>query len=270
MNVVILGVGPTGRALARGCSDAGFAITLCGEEANAVLDAVDSLSTPDADGTTDVSGAVASADVVVETRTTDVEAARERLADVEDGAPTDAQLLATVESTAVTTLAVALREPGRLVGLHAAAPLGWDDSIEVVEPEGANEQRVADAESFVERLGWHPLRVRDGPGFLADRLRLAQQVEAIRIYEQGVADPATIDRAMTVADGRDVGPLEMADRQGLETLQTALERLAADLGPRFDPPSTLRERVEEGRLGRQSGEGFYEWEDGHPVRPIDE
>lgn len=270
MDVVILGVGSTARALARACTDHGFAVTLCGADANAVLDAVDALSSPDADGTTDLTGAVDDADAVVETRTAEVDPTRERLADVEDTAPEEAQLLVTVESTAVTSLAVALREPGRLVGLHAAAPTGWDGPIEVIEPEGASEPRVEAAESFVERLGWQPLRVRDGPGFVADRLRLAQQVEAIRALEQGIADPATIDRTMALSDGHDVGPLELADRQGLDTLRAALERLATDLGPHFEPPAPLLDRIEDGRLGKASGGGFYEWEGGQPVTPTDE
>jgi 3-hydroxybutyryl-CoA dehydrogenase len=269
MHVVILGVGPAGRELADACATAGFAITCSGADANAVLDVVDSLPTTDADGTTDVDAAVEAADVVVETRSADVDTTRERLADVEDAAPGDAQLLVVVESTAVTSLAVALRDPERLVGLHTAAATGWGDPIEVVVPEGASEDAVAAAESFVERLGWHPLRVRDAPGLVAERLRAAQQVAAIRALQQGVADPATIDRTVTAADGHDIGPLELADRQGLDTVLETLERLAADLGPEYDPPALLVETVERGKTGRTHGEGFYEWVDGEPERPAE-
>jgi 3-hydroxybutyryl-CoA dehydrogenase len=268
MHVVILGVGPAGRTLADACASAGFTITLSGADANAVLDAVDSLPTTDADGTTDVEAAVEDAAVVVETRLGDVETARERLADVEDAAPTDAQLLVVVESTAVTSLAVALRDPERLVGLHAASPTAWGDPIEVVVPEGAGEDWIAAAESFVEQLGWQLLRVRDAPGLVAERLRAGQQAAAIRALQQGIADLATIDLTMTAADGHDVGPLELADRQGLDTVLETLERLAADLGPQYDPPALLLEKVERGELGRKRGEGFYEWTDGEPERPV--
>jgi len=261
MDVVILGVGPVGRQFAHACTGGGFTVTLCGTDANDVLDAVDSLSSPDADGTTDVGAAVDDADVVVETRSATVETARERLADVEDAAPADAQLLVTVESTAVTSLAVALREPERLVGLHSAAPIEWNGPIEVIVPEGASAQQVEAAESFVESLGWQPLRVQDAPGLVSDRLRLAQQAEAIRAYEHGVADAATIDRTLTVADGHDIGPLELADRQGLDTVLEALERLAEDFGPRYEPPAVLVEKVEAGELGRARGEGFYDWDE---------
>lgn len=261
MDVVILGVGPTGRTFAQACTGDDFTVTLCGADANAVLDAVDSLSAGEADGTTDVEAAVEGATVVVETRSADVDTVRERLASVEDAAPDDAQLLVTVESTSVTSLAVALREPERLVGLHAASPGEWADLLEVVVPEGASELHVDAAESFVERLGWQAVRVHDAPGFVSDRLRLALQAEAIRLYEQGVADAGEIDRTMTVADGHDIGPLELADRQGLDTVLSGLQRLTDDIGPRYEPPELLAELVEAGKLGRARGEGFYDWDE---------
>lgn len=265
MDVTILGVGSAGSQFAHACANGGLSVTVCETDANAVLDTVDSLSAAEADGTTDTRSAVENADVVVETRSdADVERTRERLADVEDWAPEDALLAVVVSTTTVTTLSVALREPERLIGLHSSGPLEVAGPIEVVTVDGTDERAVATAIEFVERLGWRALHVRDGHGFVADRLRLALQAEAIRLYEQGVADPATIDATMTAA-GHETGPLELADRQGLDAVLAALERLAAEVGPRYDPPPALVEKVEAGQLGRGRGQGFYTWEDGHPT-----
>lgn len=270
MDVAILGVDPPGRRYARACAAAGFAVTVCDEDANAVLDAVDSLSSDAADGTTGVRSAVDGADVVVETRSFELDTARERLAEVEDGAPADALLAIVVDTATVTSLSVALRDPYRLVGLHDAAPTGGRGPVEVVVADRTDESTVTDAVRFVEQLGLVPLRVRDGPGFASDRLRLALQAEAMRLYDQGVASPGTIDETMTVADGHDIGPLELADRQGLDTVEAALERLAAELGPQFEPPGVLSEKIDAGELGRARGTGFYRWENGDIVGPSDD
>lgn len=270
MDVAILGVRSLARQYARACTTAGLSVTVCGTDANAVLDTVDSLASDAADGTTDVRSAVDGADVVLETRSSALDSARERLAAIENDAPADALLVVAVDTETVTSLSVALREPYRLVGFHDAAPPGAWGPIEVVVADRTADSTVTEAARFVERLGLIPLRVRDGPGFASDRLRLALQAEAIRLYEQDVADAKTIDELLTVADGHDTGPLELADRQGLDTVYAALERLAAEVGPRFDPPKLLAEKVEAGALGRARGAGFYEWEDGAPVSQRDE
>lgn len=273
MDVAILGVGAVGRQYADACVRGGLTVSFCDSDANTVVDAVESLDAGNdtrIDGTTDVPAAVADVEVVIETRSGDRERARERLAEIEDHAREDALLAITVEDDSMTALGVGLREPDRLVGLHSAAPLGVGDPIEVVVAELTGQDAARAAESFVADLGWTPLRVRDAPGLVSRRLRLSLQAEAIRLYEQGVADPSTIDETMVTADGHDVGPLELTDRQGLDAVLDALESLAEELGPRYDPPRLLREKVAADQLGRESGEGFYDWGDGEPTDPADE
>jgi 3-hydroxybutyryl-CoA dehydrogenase len=273
MDVAILGVEGVGRQYASACTRAGLVVSLCGSDANAVVDAVESLGASGdsrVDGTTDVPAAVTDADAVIETRPGDPETCRKRLAEIEDHAPDDALLAVTVENRSMTSLGVGLREPDRLVGLHSAAPIGVGDPIEVVVAELTGQEAARAAEAFVAELGWAPLRVRDAPGFVSGRLRLALQAEAIRLYEGGVADPSTIDKAMVTADGHDAGPLELSDRQGLDAVLDALETLAETVGSRYDPPQLLREKVAADQLGRESGEGFYEWENGEPTGPADE
>jgi 3-hydroxybutyryl-CoA dehydrogenase len=85
------------------------------------------------------------------------------------------------------------------------------------------------------------------------------------MVEQGVADPAAIDRAMVEGYDFPVGPLELTDRVGLDVRLDILEYLREELGERFRPPALLKRKVRAGKLGRKSGEGFYRWADGERV-----
>jgi 3-hydroxybutyryl-CoA dehydrogenase len=111
--------------------------------------------------------------------------------------------------------------------------------------------------------------VRDTRGFATTRLDLATIAEAVRMVEDGVASIPDIDRALEHGRDHPIGPLGLADRLGLDTVLSALETLAMDLGGRFDPPDLLFEKVADGDLGRQTGVGFYEWENGERVGPAE-
>ena len=102
--------------------------------------------------------------------------------------------------------------------------------------------------------------MRDSPGFATSRLGLALSLEAIRMLEQGVASAADIDRAMCLGYRHPMGPLRLTDLIGLDVRLAIAEHLHRELGTAtFEPPGLLRALVAEGRLGRKSGAGFYEW-----------
>ena len=274
MNVAILGVGPFGQRLAGACADTGLSVAVYGADANDVLDIVDAIGVDDAgahvDGTTDLPGAVGEADVVVETRSASVETTRERLAAVENHAPDDALLAFKADERPVTETAVALQTPGRFVGLHeihgGQAP-AEAVPLEVVRADQTTDDTVETARTFVSDIGWIPLVVGDGPGFVSSRLHLALQAEAIRLLEDGVGDAETIDRTMTLGYSHDLGPLELADRQGLDTVEGALSSLADTLGHRYEPPPLLTQKVEDGDYGKRRGRGFYVWDGDTPTSP---
>lgn len=266
MDVAILGVGTAARRIAGGCADAGFTIAMVGRDANDVLDAIDDLpaSAGDrVDGTTDRASAVEGTDVVVETRTGNVEAARERLAGVEASAPGDALVIAVAGRRPVTAVAVGLREPGRFVGLD----FGGEEPAAVVAADPTAEETVERAVAFLEEIGVTPLELGDAHGSVAGRLELAMQVEAVRLLEAGAGEADAIDRAAVRAHGLDAGPLEAADRRGLDAVAEDLEYLAETVGPRFDPPGTLEEKVAAGDLGTSRGRGFYVWDGDTPTEP---
>jgi 3-hydroxybutyryl-CoA dehydrogenase len=103
--------------------------------------------------------------------------------------------------------------------------------------------------------------VRDSPGFASSRLGVALGLEAIRMLEEGVASAEDIDTAMALGYKHPVGPLRLTDLVGLDVRLGIARHLAATLGPRFEPPALLVEKVQKGELGRKSGRGFHVWRD---------
>ena len=109
-------------------------------------------------------------------------------------------------------------------------------------------------------MGKEPIVVQDSPGFATSRLGVILGLEAMRMVEQGVASPADIDKAMELGYNHPMGPLKLTDLVGLDVRLAIAEHLHRTLGrDTFRPPQILRDLVAEGRLGKKSGRGFYEW-----------
>lgn len=274
MDVAVLGAGQRGRDVTRECVRAGVAVSLWADDVNAVMDCIDALDrelddgavTAMVDGTTGLESAVDSVDLVVDATDRDAESRRDLLADLESAIGAETLVATGDETTSVTVVATGLRAPDRALGLNLIDPPAVT-TVEVVRADQTSDATLDRATAFVETLGATPLVVRDTPGFAATRLELASIVEAIRMLEAGIASAPDIDRA--AGDDDRPGPLARADRRGLDTVLAGLEDLTNRLDGRFDPPGLLRERVADGALGVSTGEGFYVWEGGEPVRAAD-
>ncbi|GAA3929184.1 3-hydroxyacyl-CoA dehydrogenase family protein [Microbacterium soli] len=172
----------------------------------------------------------------------------------------DHAVLATnTSSISVDALADALARPERFLGLHFFNPVPASRLVEVVLGDRTSPDVVSSAREWVTALRKTPVVVRDSPGFASSRLGVMLGLEAIRMLEEGVAEPADIDAAMELGYRHPMGPLRTTDVVGLDVRLGIAEELARELGPRFEPPALLRRMVAEGKLGRKSGEGFYVW-----------
>jgi 3-hydroxybutyryl-CoA dehydrogenase len=180
------------------------------------------------------------------------------LARIADVAP-DAAIGSNTSSLSIDTLAEALPDPGRLVGLHFFNPVPVSDLVEVVVGARTAPVLVERAQQWVAALGKTAITVTDSPGFASSRLGVAIALEAMRMLEEGVASAADIDAAMTLGYRHPVGPLRTTDIVGLDVRLAIAEHLERELGPRFTPPDVLREKVAAGHLGRKTGQGFYSW-----------
>jgi 3-hydroxybutyryl-CoA dehydrogenase len=170
------------------------------------------------------------------------------------------RILATNTSgISIDELAEGVSDPSRFVGLHFFNPVPAIALVEVVLGSATSEQTRRAALELVAEIGKEAIVVADSPGFATSRLGVALGLEAIRMVEEGVAEPADIDRAMVLGYRYPVGPLRLGDIIGHDIRLDIARNLSAVFGERFAPPPLLEKMVSEGRLGKKSGRGFYDW-----------
>ena len=188
------------------------------------------------------------------------DAKRDLLAAAEKVVPPTALLASNTSSLSITDLAGALERPERFLGMHFFNPVPLSALVELVVGAATSPAAVDDARRWVGVLGKESIEVRDSPGFATSRLGVCLGLEAIRMLEEGVASAADIDQGMVLGYRHPMGPLRLTDLVGLDVRLAIAEHLAATLGPRFEPPALLREKVAAGELGKKTGRGFYDWE----------
>jgi len=201
---------------------------------------------------------LAGRDLVVEAVPEDVPLKRSVLATIETVAP-GSWIGTNTSSLSVDDLADGLASPDRLIGLHFFNPVPASDLVEIVVGAKTSAELGDLARSWVAGLGKTAITVTDSPGFASSRLGVAIALEAMRMLEAGVASAADIDTAMTLGYKHPMGPLRTTDVVGLDVRLAIAEHLCRELGPRFEPPAILRDKVIQGELGRKTGRGFYQW-----------
>lgn len=169
-------------------------------------------------------------------------------------------LLATnTSSISIDDLAAGLPRPADFVGMHFFNPVWSLPLVEVVRGAASSDGAVARARAHAEAIGKDAIVVRDVPGFATSRLDNIAAFEAMRMLEEGVADAEDIDKAAVLAYGHPIGPLRLSDVVGLDVRLAIARHLEGVYGERYAAPAILERLVAEGRLGRKSGHGFYEW-----------
>jgi 3-hydroxybutyryl-CoA dehydrogenase len=212
--------------------------------------------------TSDLSDAVRDAQLVIEAAPESLALKRQLLLEVEKAVPQNAVLATNTSSLSIAELADGLAAPARFLGLHFFNPVHVMALVEVVWGPATGKAELERAVAYVKELGKEPVVVKDSPGFASSRLGVLLGLEAMRMVEEGVAEPAGIDRAMELGYRHPMGPLRLTDLVGLDVRLGIAEYLHGRLGSEaFRPPAILRRMVEEGKLGKKSGEGFYRWED---------
>ena len=205
--------------------------------------------------------AAAGADLVIEAVPEAMELKRRIFAEAEAAAPTVAILATNTSSLSVTAMAAGLAAPGRFLGLHFFNPVHIMALVEIVKGKHTDPGVLDRCVAFARDLGKEPIVVADSPGFASSRLGIVLGLEAIRMVEGGVASAEDIDKAMVLGYRHPMGPLRLTDLVGLDVRLGIARYLHESLGSEaFRPPVLLERMVAEGRLGKKSGSGFYEWD----------
>jgi len=278
--VAVLGAGTMGHGIAQVCAAAGCRVRLFDITEAAVASGAARIATNLEKGiergkvtpeerdavlarlttTTVIAEAVRDADLVIEAAPESMELKAKIFAEVDAAAPAHAILASNTSSLAIAHIASVVADPTRVVGMHFFNPVHIMALVEVVwAPKTSDATREA-AVAFTRRLGKEPIVVKDVPGFASSRLGIVLGMEAIRMVEQGVASPQDIDTAMELGYRHPMGPLRLTDLVGLDVRLGIAEYLRKTLGSdAFEPPALLRRMVAEGKLGKKSGRGFYDW-----------
>jgi 3-hydroxybutyryl-CoA dehydrogenase len=212
------------------------------------------------DLSTDLPTAVADADVVIEAVSEDLELKRSIFQTVGLAAGDGAVLASNTSGLPIEVLGAASGRPAQVVGTHFFNPVPAMRLVEVVRSVSTSDSTLQRALGFCRALGKETVEIRDLPGFVTTRLGTLLMCEAIRAYEQGVASAPHLDTAMKLGYNHPMGPLELADRVGLDTLLAILDDMRVAFGDAFRAPPLLRQMVAAGKLGRKSGQGFYEYD----------
>ncbi|MGW6390610.1 3-hydroxyacyl-CoA dehydrogenase [Streptomyces sp. NPDC055103] len=207
---------------------------------------------------------LADAALVVEAIVEHLPVKQQLFADLEKVVGDDTVLATNTSSLSVTAIAGGLRLPGRFVGLHFFNPAPLLPLVEVVSGFATDADVATRAYETVKAWGKTPVRCADTPGFIVNRVARPFYAEALRVYEEGAADPATIDAALRECGGFRMGPFELTDLIGQDVNEAVTRSVWESFyqDPKFTPSLAQRRLVESGRLGRKSGQGWFSYEEG--------
>eukprot|EP01063_Lacrimia_lanifica_P041056 TRINITY_DN947_c0_g4_i1.p3 TRINITY_DN947_c0_g4~~TRINITY_DN947_c0_g4_i1.p3 ORF type:complete len:300 (+),score=145.72 TRINITY_DN947_c0_g4_i1:62-961(+) len=211
---------------------------------------------------TDVAQGAGEADIVVEAIAENMEVKKAVWGRVDAVASTDAIFASNTSSLSIAEMAQAARNPARFAGLHFFSPVPMMKLVEVVRTEATEQRVLDDLTAYSKEIGKVPIQCKDTKGFVVNRLLVPYLMEAVRMVERGDATAADVDTAMKLGAGYPMGPFELADATGNDIIHSIIQGWHADEPglTQFNPSPLLNKMVEEeGKLGRKTGEGFYNY-----------
>jgi len=204
-------------------------------------------------------------DLVIEAASENLDLKRELFQALDRECKPESILASNTSSLSITELGAFTKRPDRFVGLHFFNPVPLMKLVEVVRTIETSDATVATTKAFCQAIGKTVVTTGDTPGFVVNRLLVPYMLDAMRVYEQGLASRDDIDNAMKLGCGYPMGPLFLTDYVGLDTTLAIAEIMFDEFRePRFAAPPLLKRMVLAGRHGRKSGRGFYDWSTNPP------
>jgi 3-hydroxybutyryl-CoA dehydrogenase len=203
---------------------------------------------------------LAECDLVIEAIVEELGAKQELFRELEGVVGEGAVLATNTSALSVTDIAKATAHPERVVGMHFFNPPPVLPLVEVVRTDLSSQQAVETAFDLAERLGKEPIRCKDTPGFVVNRILIPLLNDCVRVLDEADVSPEDLDKAMTRGVNWPIGPCALIDLIGVDVHVHASQALHAALGEeRMAPPERLVVMRAEGKLGRKSGEGFFRY-----------
>ena len=205
--------------------------------------------------------ALAGADLAVEAATENVDLKLGIFREADKALPKGAILASNTSSISITKLAAATSRPAQVIGMHFMNPVPIMKLVEIVRGVQTSDETHGVVKQLAQKLGKTVITSKDAPGFLVNRILIPLLNEACFALEQGVGTAEDIDTGAKLGLNHPMGPLELADLIGLDTVLAIAEVLHQEIGdPKYRPATNLRNMVAAGWLGRKTGRGFYTYE----------
>jgi 3-hydroxybutyryl-CoA dehydrogenase len=277
--IAVIGAGTMGHGIAQVAAGAGFKVLLNDVDRESLARGVSAiernlakgiergkLTEDDRDrtlqhihGTTNLQSCAVS-DLIIEATPEKLDLKKEVLRQLESASEHPFIFASNTSSLSITEIASSSKRPDAVIGMHFFNPVHIMRLVEIVVGKQTSTETVNTVQSVGRKMRKEPIVVKDVPGFASSRLGVVLGLEAMRMFEQGVASAQDIDTAMELGYNHPMGPLKLTDLVGLDVRLNIAEYLHRELGSEaFRPPEVLRRMVSEGKLGKKTGEGFYDW-----------
>ena len=214
-------------------------------------------------------GALEAAQIVVEAIPEDLDRKVAIFQELDRVCPPEDILATNTSALSVTEIAARTKRPDRVIGLHFLPPVPTVPLVELVRGLATSDATFADSVAFIKLLGKTGVEVYEYPGYVTTRVILPFLNEAMYVVMEGVASAHAVDTAMRLGYGLPVGPLQLADRMGLDEVMRWMQHLFDELGDvKYRPCPLLRKMIRAGKLGVKSGAGFFEYGEDGSVKPV--
>ena len=279
MKIAVIGAGQMGNGIAQVAASAGYEVLMIDikeeyvdrgmatiQKSLSKLVSKERISQSDADdtlgriSTTTDRGECADVDLVVEAVPEILDLKTSIFSELDKICKPECILASNTSSISISTIANATNRPEKVIGMHFMNPVPIMKLVEIINGDQTSEATNSSVVEAAEKMGKIALSCNDSPGFVSNRILCPMLNEAILTLEEGVAEPEAIDGIMKLGMNHPIGPLALSDLIGLDTVLHIMNVLHEGLNDdKYAPAKLLQEMVDEGKLGRKSGEGFYKY-----------
>ena len=210
--------------------------------------------------TEDFETAVRDSDLIIEAVPENMDLKKKIFSDAENFVHEKTIFATNTTGLSITEMGNATKREDRVIGMHFFNPVHIMKLIEIVRSRSTSQETYEIVKEVSEKMGKQTVEINEAAGFVTSRMNALIGAEAFRMWEEGVASPKDIDKALKLGLNHPMGPFEMIDLVGLDVRLASMKNLEKHLGSAFKPSKKLEELVEKGRLGRKSGKGIYDYD----------